>query len=55
MDQSEGTQGKIILTNYQKNKQVTGTFELILGDSPEPSIVKHLYKLTGEFKINNIQ
>jgi hypothetical protein len=52
--QAAGTEGTVILASFAAGK-IAGSFDVTLGDSPIPDQVRHLYKLTGTFRLTNGQ
>ncbi|HUB60287.1 MAG TPA: hypothetical protein VL978_06290 [Puia sp.] len=53
----KGTSGTITVTSLGpgKNGWVTGSFDVTVGDSPDPNAILHLFRVTGEFKLNSAQ
>jgi hypothetical protein len=50
---TRGAEGKLVVTNYPTDTGgfLVGTFTVTLGDSPNPDLVKDLYKVTGSIKV----
>lgn len=56
-DRQKGAEGQVIVSHYPNSVGdfLTGTFTTILGDSPDDSEIKDLYKVTGSFKIKKFE
>jgi hypothetical protein len=52
--QEAGTGGTVVIGSFASGS-AAGSFDVTLGDSPIPNQVKHLYKLTGTFRLKNGQ
>ena len=52
--QEAGTEGTVIIETFAE-RTIAGSFDVTLGDSPIPDEIRHLYKLTGTFKLKNWQ
>ena len=50
--QKAGAQGRVVLGSFATGA-IAGSFDVTLGDSPIPDQVKHLYRLTGTFRLKN--
>lgn len=56
-DRQKGAEGQVIVSHYPKGVGdfLTGTFTTTLGDSPDDTVIKDLYKVTGSFKIKKFE
>ena len=50
--QKAGTEGTVVLGSFATGA-IAGSYDVTLGDSPIPDQVKHLYRLTGTFRLKN--
>ncbi|MGN6603872.1 MAG: hypothetical protein ACTHK8_15560 [Ginsengibacter sp.] len=56
IDGKKGTSGKITVSKYPgAGGFMSGTYEAVLSDSPDPGAIKNLYKISGNFKIKRLE
>jgi hypothetical protein len=54
-DQKNGTGGTVGISSFSKDGFITGSFDVTVGDSPDPQSILHLYRITGTFRLKNSQ